>query len=143
MYGLSEKLFEFFDIKSVKLNDNICYCELNGKNKKLYNNDGDIDEGVLIAIVDTFSSYAIMYLNKLEDYKKYLSLNIKMINYDENINKNNINNGYNNNNNKISMTVKIEKKFGRNILLNISVYDSNNKEIKKIFHLKRKINSKL
>ena len=116
---------------------------MNGKNKKLYNNDGDIDEGVLIAIVDTFSSYAIMYLNKLEDYKKYLSLNIKMINYDENVNKNNINNGYNNNNNKISMTVKIEKKFGRNILLNISVYDSNNKEIKKIFHLKRKINSKL
>jgi len=143
MYGLSEKLFEFFDIKSVKLNDNICYCELNGKNIKLYNNDGDIDEGVLIAIVDTFSSYAIMYLNKLEDYKKYLSLNINMINYDENVNKNNINNGYNNNNNKISMTVKIEKKFGRNILLNISVYDSNNKEIKKIFHLKRKINTKL
>ena len=141
MYGLSEKLFEFFDIKSVKLNENICYCELNGKNKKLYNNNGEIDEGVLIAIVDTFSSYAIMYLNKLEDYKKYLSLNIKMINYDDNINKNNYNNG--NNYNKISMTVKIEKKFGRNILLNISVYDSNNKEIKKIFHLKRKINSKL
>jgi len=141
MYGLSEKLFEFFDIKSVKLNENICYCELNGKNKKLYNNNGDIDEGVLIAIVDTFSSYAIMYLNKLEDYKKYLSLNIKMINYDDNVNKNNYNNG--NNYNKISMTVKIEKKFGRNILLNISVYDSNNKEIKKIFHLKRKINSKL
>ena len=142
MYGLSEKLFEFFDIKSVKLNENICYCELNGKNKKLYNNNGDIDEGVLIAIVDTFSSYAIMYLNKLEDYKKYLSLNIKMINYDDSVNKNNYNNG-NNNNNKISMTVKIEKNFGRNILLNISVYDSNNKEIKKIFHLKRKINSKL
>ena len=141
MYGLSEKLFEFFDIKSVKLNENICYCELNGKNKKLYNNNGDIDQGVLIAIVDTFSSYAIMYLNKLEDYKKYLSLNIKMINYDDNVNKNNYNNG--NNYNKISMTVKIEKKFGRNILLNISVYDSNNKEIKKIFHLKRKINSKL
>jgi hypothetical protein len=84
-----------------------------------------------------------MYLNKLEDYKKYLSLNIKIINYDDNVNKNNYNNGNNNNNNKISMTVKIEKKFGRNILLNISVYDSNNKEIKKIFHLKRKINSKL
>ena len=84
----------------------------------------------------------ISNLNKLEDYKKYLSLNIKMINYDDSVNKNNYNNG-NNNNNKISMTVKIEKKFGRNILLNISVYDSNNKEIKKIFHLKRKINSKL
>ena len=139
MYGLSEKLFEFFDIKSVKLNENICYCELNGKNKKLYNNNGEIDEGVLIAIVDTFSSYAIMYLNKLEDYKKYLSLNINMINYDDNNNNNNSNN----NNNKINMTVKIEKKFGRNILLNISVYDSNNKEIKKIFHLKRKINTKL
>jgi hypothetical protein len=122
---------------------------LNNNNKKLYNKDGNLDEGILIAIVDTFSSYAIMYLNKQEDYKKFLSLKINMINYDENNNNENNNNNNNNKNNidnnknKISMTVKIEKKFGRNILLNISVYDSNNKEIKKIFHLKRKINTKL
>lgn len=79
--GLTKELLNFFDFKTINLKDEECYCEINIKNNCLDKN-GNFDEGLLIALIDTFSSYAVLFLTK-ENYKKYLSVNITMFSFDE------------------------------------------------------------
>jgi predicted aspartyl protease len=129
--GLTKELLNFFDFKTINLKDGECYCEINIKNSSLDKN-GNFDEGLLIALIDTFSSYAVLFLTK-EDYKKYLSVNITMFSFDE-IKKEK--------NSKLKMKVYLIKKEGRNILLKIQIYNEENKEIKTIYHLKRSIKPK-
>ena len=100
-------------------------------NDKFTSKDKAIDDGVLLALIDTFSSYAVMFLSPKDDYKTYLSLSIKMTSFNSTNSK------------RLTIKVSLEKKFDRNILLNITVSDPKGNIIKRISHLKRRIASKL
>ena len=129
--GLTKELLNFFDFKNINLKEGECYCEIKIKNKCLDEN-GNLDDGLLIALIDTFSSYAVMFLTK-EDYKNYLSVNITMFSYEE-VKTEKIS--------QLKMNVFLVKKEGRNILLKIQILNEKNQEIKTIYHLKRSVTPK-
>lgn len=130
--GLTKEIIHLFDFKTIKFDRNECSCDIIIDPKNC-NSNGEIDNGTLIALIDSFSSYAIMFLAPKENYKHYLSVNITMNSFSET----------SKNDSKITIKVTLEKQYERNILLDIRVYDSKGKEIKHLSHLKRKIASKL
>ena len=130
--GLTKELIHLFDFKTIKFDRNKCTCDILVEPKNC-NSNGEIDNGTLIALIDSFSSYAIMFLVPKENYKHYLSVNISMISFKETTK----------NDPKITIKVTLEKQYERNILLDIRVYDSTGNEIKHLSHLKRKLASKL
>lgn len=128
--GLTKEIIPLFDFSTVKFSNNECSCDI-VITDKFTSKDKVIDDGVLLALIDTFSSYAVMFLSPQDDYKKYLSLSIKMTSFTSTSSK------------RLTIKVSLEKKFDRNILLNITVSDPEGKIIKRISHLKRRIASKL
>ena len=137
--GLTKELMPMINMKSIKMNEECCSCELEiNKDKYMCEDDEVFDDGTLIAIIDSFSSFAIMYLIPNDNYKKYLSLSIKLTSFDEIKGETE-----GSKKKKVFIYVKLIKKVDRDVLLGISVCDEEGKEIKYITHLKRKIMSKL
>ena len=128
--GLTKEIIPLFDFSTVKFSNSECSCDI-VINDKFTSKDKAIDDGVLLALIDTFSSYAVMFLSPKDDYKTYLSLSIKMTSFNSTNSK------------RLTIQVSLEKKFDRNILLNITVSDPKGNIIKRISHLKRRIASKL
>ena len=128
--GLTKEIIPLFDFSTVNFSNNECSCDI-VINDKFTSKDKAIDDGVLLALIDTFSSYAVMFLSPEDDYKTYLSLSIKMTSFNSTNSK------------RLTIKVFLEKKFDRNILLNITVSDPKGNIIKRISHLKRRIASKL
>ena len=79
-----------------------------------------------------------MYLVPNDNYKKYLSLSIKLTSFDEIKGETE-----GSKKKKVFIYVKLIKKVDRDVLLGISVCNEEGKEIKYITHLKRKLISKL
>ena len=127
---LTKEIIHLFDFSTVNFSHNECSCDI-VINDKFTSKDKAIDDGVLLALIDTFSSYAVMFLSPKDDYKTYLSLSIKMTSFNSTNSK------------RLTIKVSLEKKFDRNILLNITVSDPKGNIIKRISHLKRRIASKL
>lgn len=137
--GLTKELMPMINMKSIKMTEECCSCELEiNKDKYMCKEDEVFDDGTLIAIIDSFSSFAIMYLVPNDNYKKYLSLSIKLTSFNEIKGETE-----GSKKKKIFIYVKLIKKVERDILLGISVCNEEGKEIKYITHLKRKITSKL
>ena len=130
LQGLTKEILPLFDFSTVKFSNNECSCDI-VINDKFISKGKCIDDGVLLALIDTFSSYAVMFLSPKDDYKKYLSLSIKMTSFNSTVSK------------RLTIKVSLEKKFDRNIMLNITVSDPEGNVIKRISHLKRRIASKL
>lgn len=128
--GLTKEIIPLFDFSTVNFSHNESSCDI-VINDKFTSKDKAIDDGVLLALIDTFSSYAVMFLSPEDDYKTYLSLSIKMTSFNSTNSK------------RLTIKVFLEKKFDRNILLNITVSDPKGNIIKRISHLKRRIASKL
>ena len=75
--GLSGKVLEYINVNSFNFdkNKNECSCSIIPK-KECFNKNKIFDKGLLIAIADTFSSYAVKYLCPEEDFKQFLSVRI-------------------------------------------------------------------
>ena len=130
--GLSGQLIQFIDLKSFNFDNvkNECSCIIIPK-KGCFNSKKNFDKGLLIAIIDTFSSYVVKYLCSEEDYRLFLSLRILFTSYqniNEDIHK------------KLKLNVSLDNKADRDIIINIKVLDMNNKILAQINHLKRKLN---
>ena len=109
---------------------NECSCIIIPK-KNCFNSKKIFDKGLLIAIIDTFSSYVVKYLCPEEDYRLFLSLRILFTSYQniiEDLHK------------KMKLNVSLDNKAERDIIINIKVLDINNKILAQISHLKRKLN---
>lgn len=132
--GLSKPLLEYIDITSFKPSSECC-CNIIIKEDSLSKSTGAFDDGLLIALVDTFSSYCLIFLLPNENYQHFLSVNINMTSYS--LIKPNLNEKQ-----PIIAKVSLVKQWGRNVLLEINIY-YNGVKVKTISHLKRKISSKL
>ncbi len=98
---------------------------------KAFNPNGLMDEGLLIALIDSYSSYASFLISKVDKKEYSLSLNIKMTSIDY-IKKNNV----------YFMKVKIADESNKKILFDVNIYDKDGKLIKKASHLKKIIKPK-
>jgi len=97
---------------------------------KAFNSSGIIDEGLVIALIDSYSSYSCFLIGK--DTGKYsLSMNLKLTN----LNHLKRNNDY-------FMKVKILDENKSSILFDIHILDEHGKLIKKASHFKKIISSK-
>ena len=76
--GLTKEIIPLFDFSTVNFSNNECSCDI-VINDKFTSKDKAIDDGVLLALIDTFSSYAVMFLSPKDDYKTYLSLDRKSV----------------------------------------------------------------
>ena len=129
--GLSGKLLEYINIDSFNFDKekNECSCIIIPKSE-CFNKNNIFDKGLLIAIVDTFSSYVVKYLCPNEDFKQFLSVRILLSSY-QNITKSI--------HNEIKMVVSLIDKKDRDISLNIEILSSKNKILAHLSHLKRKL----
>ena len=88
-----------------------------------------IDEGLLIGLIDSYSTFAGYPLIKNEKTKISLSMNIKIVSLGD-LYKNN----------KYRMKVWIKEPSIKFHLFIIEIYDMNDNLLKKCFHLKKPIN---
>lgn len=131
--GLTENLIKFFDFKTLSLNSDECRCTLNIQDE-CFDKDGEFNDGLLTAIVDSFSSYAVKFFSVKEDYRNFLSVSIHSSSFGPFSNKTPL---------PITIRVKPIQNFQRNLLLEIRIFDGNLNLIKYYTHLKRKISAKL
>lgn len=132
--GLSKTLLNYIDITSLKFGSECC-CNIIIKKDSLMGLNGEFDDGLLVALIDTFSSYCIIFILSNENYQHYLSVCISMTSYSTI-------KPLKNDNEPIKVKVSLIKQWGRNVLLEINIYYKG-VEVKRISHLKRKISAKL
>jgi len=100
-------------------------------NDRAFNSYGLMDEGLLIALIDSYSSFASHIISNFNKNDYALSMNIKMTSI-ESIKPNT----------DYFMKVKISEENKNTILFEIQICDGNGKLIKKASHLKKKIKPK-
>ena len=112
--GLSGKVLEYINVNSFNFdkNKNECSCSIIPK-KECFNKNKIFDKGLLIAIADTFSSYAVKYLCPEEDFKQFLSVRI--------------------------LFISLNHKLDRDIILNIEILSIKGKTLAHLSHLKRRL----
>ena len=128
--GLSGKVLEYINVNSFNFdkNKNECSCSIIPK-KECFNKNKIFDKGLLIAIADTFSSYAVKYLCPEEDFKQFLSVRILFTLY-QNIFETN---------KEMKMLVSLNHKLDRDIILNIEILSIKGKTLAHLSHLKRRL----
>ena len=129
--GLSGKLLEYIDTNSFNFDKekNECSCIIVPK-PECFCRNRIFDKGLLIAIVDTFSSYVVKYLCPDDDFKQFLSVRILFTSYQnifESLHK------------QMKMVVKLTDKKDRDIILNIEILSMNNKSLAHLSHFKRRL----
>ncbi len=130
--GLSGKLFQYFDTNSIYYDNikNECSCDIIPK-PECFDKNKNFDKGLLIALVDTFSSYVVKFLCPNENYKHFLSLKISFNSY-QNIKEIE--------GQKLKVEVVLTNKEERDILLDIKIIGNDKKVLAHLTHLKRRIN---
>ena len=128
--GLSGKVLEYINVNSFNFdkNKNECSCSIIPK-KECFNKNKIFDKGLLIAIADTFSSYAVKYLCPEEDFKQFLSVRILFTLY-QNIFETN---------KEMKMLVSLNHKLDGDIILNIEILSIKGKTLAHLSHLKRRL----
>lgn len=125
--GLEEELQKYIELIS-HTNDEVIYKLV--LNDKAFNMLGLFDEGLLIALIDSYSSFACFLIGK--DTKQYsLSMNLKMTSID-NLKKNT----------DYYMKVKICDENKNTVLFDAQIVDSNGRLIKKASHFKKIVKPK-
>lgn len=134
--GLTKQILSIIDFTTVEFNKSECSCDF-VFDKYYSNNEGIIDDGILIALIDSFSSYVVLFLAPSENYKRFLSLNIKLNSFEDLKLEKDKDGKYLYK--RVTVKVKMLKQFSRNILLSILILDEKGNELKNCLHLKRKI----
>lgn len=125
--GLEKELQKYIETYS-NTHDEVIYKFV--LNDKVFNSSGIMDEGLLIALIDSYSSFSCFLIGK--DKEKYsLSMNLKITNIDHIIK-----------NNDYFMKVKISDENKNTILFDVHIVDKHGKLVKKASHFKKIVKPK-
>ncbi len=125
--GFEEELQKYIETHS-HTNDEVTYKLV--LTDKVFNSSGIMDEGLLIALIDSYSSYACFLIGKDKD-KYSLSMNLKVTSLD-----------HLKRNNDYFMKVKISDENMNNMLFDVLIVDKEGKLIKKASHFKKVVKPK-
>jgi hypothetical protein len=130
MYGFNIECSKYIEDEVIEKD---CVCFTINVHEQGVDKSNVIDAGLLIGIIDTFSSFASVYLFKEEELQSKISvsLNLKVTSFEDMYV-----------NEKYKMKVFLKYHIDKTIFYEIQILNKNNKLIKYATHLKKIINAK-